>query len=68
MLFEADFVSRSDFIRHLVRMWFVSRSDLESCKAAETGEVKEEIDLEFGIPLHIIKEIEDEVRKKIKNK
>ena len=75
MLLEKDFVSRSDFIRHLARIWFTNQKKFLS-HTMQVGEVEKEkggeqadkeVDLEYGIPPDIIKEIEEEVRAKIKN-
>ena len=76
ILLEKDFTSRSDFIRHLVRLWFLDQQNHSghTCNAGkskmEKGEhlTDEQIDLEYGIPLHIIREIEAEVRQKLLTK
>jgi Arc/MetJ-type ribon-helix-helix transcriptional regulator len=64
MLFENSFASRSDFFRHLVRMWFLDLGQVDS-KDAPVEESKEEfadVDLEFGIPWEVIKELEEKAK------
>lgn len=59
MLLKRDFTSRSDFFRHLVRMWFMNEKDEPH---EEVEEEPEEIDLEFGIPPEVIEEIKEKAK------
>ncbi len=59
MLFDTSFSSRSEFFRHLVRMWF---HNLEQAESRNNSHEKsknnpKEMDLEYGIPLDVIEEI-----------
>jgi Arc/MetJ-type ribon-helix-helix transcriptional regulator len=51
MLLEKDFASRSDFFRHLIRMWFMNCKS-KSCENSgqEEADEAEDVDYEFGIP------------------
>lgn len=60
MLFEKDFASRSDFFRHLVRMWFVPMQSVMT--GQEEQEAGDQIDLEYGIPKGVIRKIEEQAK------
>ncbi|MFH1410246.1 MAG: ribbon-helix-helix domain-containing protein [Patescibacteria group bacterium] len=67
MLFEKNFVSRSDFFRHLVRMWFHNSEHVDSKNIAdeeskEFAAADEEVDLEFGIPPKVMEEIKEKAK------
>lgn len=68
---RGGFGSYSEFLRFLIITYCKENKITIS---NEGGELKaeqdkdEEVDLEFGIPLHIIKEIEEEVRLKMQNR
>jgi len=63
MLLKEDFASRSDFFRHLVRMFQLkveaSRLKEESC--GRPDDEFADVDLEHGIPPEIIRKLEAKV-------
>ncbi|MFH0838064.1 MAG: ribbon-helix-helix domain-containing protein [Patescibacteria group bacterium] len=72
MLLEKNFASRSDFFRHLVRMWQLE-TEQKTAKQEMKDEVKDVIskssenefagvDLEFGIPEDVIKKLEEKAK------
>lgn len=68
MLFDKNFASRSDFFRHLVRMWKhemisgKSNSDPPAPKGSEEDDVFANVDCEYGIPPHIIEAIKEKAK------
>ncbi|MBN2307070.1 hypothetical protein JXD20_03735 [Candidatus Peregrinibacteria bacterium] len=60
MLLEKGFASRSDFFRHLVRMWFTDT--INNPPAKNENPPPEEIDLEYGIPLEVIEKIKEKAK------
>lgn len=63
-LFDTDFSSRSEFFRHLVRMWFhnLEHADLKNVSRKEPKNKATEVELEFGIPLGVIEEIKEKAK------
>ncbi len=65
MLLEKNFASRSDFFRHLVRMWQLQEGQKNSTKemGGKLDKSPEDefagVDLEFGIPMEVIKALEE---------
>lgn len=66
MLLEKNFASRSDFIRHLIRMWFLGFFEAGRKEDSPPDELPENdlegIDLEFGIPKKVVDLIESKVK------
>ncbi|MFH1410805.1 MAG: ribbon-helix-helix domain-containing protein [Patescibacteria group bacterium] len=73
MLLEKNFASRSDFFRHLVRMWQLQPEQKTAKRKLKDDEVKDAVsessedefagvDLEFGIPEDVIKKLEEKAK------
>ena len=66
MLLSKDFSSRSEFFRHLVRMWFANQEAMAGGQIGRAGQEEKDmddlIDLEYGIPKGVIKKIEEQAK------
>ena len=56
---QEGFMSRSEFLRFLIAIYFREKNVLPENAGAEKPVNEEEIDLEYGIPAHVIRKIEE---------
>lgn len=65
MLFKSEFASRSDFFRHLVRMWQAENEGKEVTKIQKAKDLEKpedefaNVDCEFGIPPAVVQRLQE---------